>query len=407
MGPTKQDLINKLYNIENVVTVAITIPASDWTELANANPKFGFKEEEADRQTNTREEMTKGRYDWHKAPSVVIKGTTFPSTPLTFTNVGVIKKSFAGSRSQDKPSIRLDFDKFNPSQGKVAEESLGLKNLTLNNSVQDPSYVRQIIGYDIFRQAGLPFPLCNYAKVTINGDDYGAYINLEPFKKAFVERNFGGNDKGNLYEIELHQDLVEAKTSIPKGGISFEGFSKFEDLADLQKAAAQLKIKTLAAASQVVDMDNFIRYYALEIILKHWDGYAIQRNNTYLYNDVVAVANPEAGKGNVKIKFIPSGIDQILQVERDFVPGAKGVVAALVLKDKDGVQKLRDVLHVFSETIFSQGNLDRKILPLIKKLEAIVNTVAKKPSDPIVTSEVDTVRRQLGLIPSAVLAIKF
>ena len=60
----------------------------------------------------------------------------------------------------------------------------------------------------------------------------------------------------------------------------------------------------------MLDLDQFIKLYAMEFFLKHWDGYSDNTNNTYIYNDVNAVESP--GAGNVKFKMIPWGIDQIL-----------------------------------------------------------------------------------------------
>ena len=69
----------------------------------------------------------------------------------------------------------------------------------------------------------------------------------------------------------------------------------------------------------------------MEFFLKHWDGYADNTNNTYVYNDVTAVAAP--GVGDVKFKFIPWGIDQTYQPARPFKLGGDGVIAQLVRND--------------------------------------------------------------------------
>ena len=52
----------------------------------------------------------------------------------------------------------------------------------------------------------------------------------------------------------------------------------------------------------MLDMDQFLKIYAMEFYLKHWDGYADNTNNTYIYNDVTAVAAP--GVGSIKFKMI-------------------------------------------------------------------------------------------------------
>ena len=47
--------------------------------------------------------------------------------------------------------------------------------------------------------AGLPAPRCNMARVSMNGDDLGIYVNVEPVKKKFLRENFS-DDEGDLYE---------------------------------------------------------------------------------------------------------------------------------------------------------------------------------------------------------------
>ena len=66
----------------------------------------------------------------------------------------------------------------------------------------------------------------------------------------------------------------------------------------------------------------------MDFFFKHWDGYSRNTNNTYLYNDVDAVAAP--GVGDVKLKFIPWGVDQILQPPRSFRFETAGRIADLV-----------------------------------------------------------------------------
>ena len=122
--------------------------------------------------------------------------------------------------------------------------------------------------------------------------------------KRYIERNFNGNLNGNLYELEHHDDFIEERLKF----IGVESLSKFDDRADLKFAVDHIKANGLAGADDVLDMGQFLKLYAMEFFLKHWDGYANNTNNTYIYNDLTAVAAP--GVGNIKFKFIPWGIDQ-------------------------------------------------------------------------------------------------
>jgi hypothetical protein len=124
-------------------------------------------------------------------------------------------------------------------------------------------------------------------------------------KKRLAEKNFAGNDNGNVYELDVGEDFVASMFSRTE----WDGFSSISNKADLSLANSQI---AAASYASVVDEDAFIRLWAMEIMLKHWDGYAKNRNNTYLYNDVTnPVATPTVA--DVNFKFVPSGIDQILQ----------------------------------------------------------------------------------------------
>ncbi|KAF2252050.1 hypothetical protein BU26DRAFT_249606 [Trematosphaeria pertusa] len=381
---SKQELCDNFYNIDNLVTISLTIPDSDWQALKNAEPRGG----------RCNFSYTGDRYDWFKATSVTVSGTKFPKQG-TFSNIGLIKKSYCGSFSTSKPSLRLDFSKYVKENEDAIEALIGTKVLTLNNSKQDSSYVRQPLGYELFRQAGLPYPRCNFAKVVVNGTTLGVYVNLEPFKKRFYQHNFAGNDKGNAYELEVGEDLDTAV--INSGRISFEGLSQYEDMKDIKLAASQIASGGLAAAQQVIDWDQFLRFFAMESLLKHWDGYTQNTNNTYIYNDTVAVANPAVV--NVKLKFIPSGIDQIMQEGRDFEIGGKSVLAGLVRSDQFERAKLFKVIRDFANTIFNTENHDKVLTPLIGRMEALLTT-AGGVSPAGLSGPIGVVRKQLKLVKS-------
>jgi hypothetical protein len=51
----------------------------------------------------------------------------------------------------------------------------------------------------------------------------------------------------------------------------------------------------------VVDLEEFLHYWAMEVITDHWDGLANNLNNYYFYND------PTSGR----LQFIPWGIDAL------------------------------------------------------------------------------------------------
>jgi len=111
--------------------------------------------------------------------------------------VDVRKKGFLGSLSVLQPSLKLRLD------SNVAGQNFrGVKKLTLNNNRQDAALMRTCLTYKVFRDAKIPAPRCNFAKVTVNGAELGIYSNVEPIKKPFLRRHFG-DDSGTLFEGQI------------------------------------------------------------------------------------------------------------------------------------------------------------------------------------------------------------
>lgn len=139
----KQELCNRFYDMDNMVTIRITMPQSDWEVLKNAKPHG--KHDRICEHTYTGD-----RYDWFKTTSVEISSSAFPKDgDHSFESVKIAKKSYCGSFSTSKPGLKL---KFSSNENEI-ENLIGTQYITLNNCVQDPSYIRQPLGYLLFKQA--------------------------------------------------------------------------------------------------------------------------------------------------------------------------------------------------------------------------------------------------------------
>ena len=85
MSAQQQQLLDSFYALDNVLTVKIAMPQSDWDAVRTEQPAGG--------RCNF-EWQGGSRYKWRKATSVEISGTHFPAR-TTFSDVGVKKKSSA------------------------------------------------------------------------------------------------------------------------------------------------------------------------------------------------------------------------------------------------------------------------------------------------------------------------
>jgi hypothetical protein len=191
--------------------------------------------------------------------------------------VDIRKKGFLGSLSTGRPSFKLNFDTYKPGR-----RLYDLERMTLNNNNQDASNTHTCMAYDLFRAAGLAAPRCNFARVSVNGQDLGIYSHVESIKKHFLRRNFD-SDEGNLYEAQLADFGDNLKVNF-----QLKTNEEINDRSDLDAVVSALNSSDEnlpGLLSQVVDLDAFISFWAMETISGHWDGATGNANNYFIYND--------------------------------------------------------------------------------------------------------------------------
>lgn len=94
----------------------------------------------------------------------------------------------------DRYSFKLEFDHYDSSL-----TYHGLDKLCLNNIIQDNTYMKDFIVYQMMLKAGVSAPLCSFAYITVNGEDWGLYLAVEAVEDSFLQRNYG-SDYGELYK---------------------------------------------------------------------------------------------------------------------------------------------------------------------------------------------------------------
>ncbi len=205
----------------------------------------------------------------------------------------------------------------------------GLDKFHLNNSVQDESYLAELICSQLCREAGCPAARVTHARVWLNGRDLGFYVLKEGLDEHFLARNFPGSQgRGNLYDGGFLQD-IDAALERDEG----EGP---DDKADLKALVAACRegdpAKRWRLIAERLDVDAFLNLTALELMMSHWDGYVQNRNNYRVY------FRPD----DKRALFLPHGMDQMFGdpgYSVFHVPGA--LVASAVLQNPDWKIKYR------------------------------------------------------------------
>ncbi|MBQ7114303.1 MAG: CotH kinase family protein [Clostridia bacterium] len=116
-----------------------------------------------------------------------------------YENIGIRAKgntslSNVSSMNSDRYSFKVEFDQYDSTKSYH-----GLDKLSLNNLIQDNSFLKDYLVYEMMRLAGAAAPLASFAYITVNGADWGLYLALEGVEDAFLQRNYG-NDHGELYK---------------------------------------------------------------------------------------------------------------------------------------------------------------------------------------------------------------
>ena len=95
-------------------------------------------------------------------------------------------------RIEQRLSFKIDFNEF--------QEDLsfrGLGKLNLNNNITDPSYLREALSYELFREAGIPCSRVSFARVNlripglVDRQPHGLYSVVEQVDKRFLKHRYG------------------------------------------------------------------------------------------------------------------------------------------------------------------------------------------------------------------------
>jgi spore coat protein CotH len=102
-------------------------------------------------------------------------------------NDATIKLAGRSSRWAPKLSYSLKTPKH--------QDLLGFRHLKLRANAMDPSYLREILCYDIMKSMGLPASGASYVRVILNDQPMGLFLLIEPYKSNWYRNEFGGGKK--------------------------------------------------------------------------------------------------------------------------------------------------------------------------------------------------------------------
>ncbi len=217
------------------------------------------------------------------------------------------------SYGNDRYSFKIEFDHYDSTKNYY-----GLDKLSLNNIIQDNTYMKDFLTYQMMQKFGADAPLCSYVNITVNGEDWGLYLAVESIEEAFLERNYG-SDYGELYKPDSMSmgggrgngdkfDMDEARGMPDRGAAGggmgsddvkliysddqYDSYTNIFDNAktditnvDKDRLIASLKqLNSNENVDEVVNMDEVIRYFVVHNFVCNFDSYTGSMiHNYYLY----------------------------------------------------------------------------------------------------------------------------
>ena len=339
--------LDDIFPTARALDVQITVAEEDWDTIRHQSRTFASALD-----VRRKTEPIESPYTYVSA-SVTIDGVSHPE-------VGIRKKGFLGSLNDFRPSLKI---KLNHVDKKAGIE--GLTNLTLNNNQQDHSLVSQFMGYALFNAAGSPAPRCAYAKVTVNGVNLGVYSHVESMRNPLLKRAFG-NDRGSLYEgpyVDFYEGWLGSFEF--KRGKEVPGREKIHQLINVLKGEGE---DMESAIGELVDLNSFYTYWAVEGLLGFWDGYSGNNNNFFMY------LNPETDR----FHFIPWGADSLFtkhsKLEHQYDPRApisvktQGLVAHKLYQLQSGRERYAAAINDILENHWNESEM----LSTINRIEEMV-----------------------------------
>lgn len=211
--------------------------------------------------------------EYHET-AITLNDVTLDSVAIR-TKGGSSLSSVARS-SSDRYSFKVDINEYVSGQ-----KFFGLKKFTLQNSFNDPSYMREVIAYNLLAEMGVPTPQHAYVNLYINGDLFGLYLMVEAIDGEFIENHFE-NSNGDLYKPDgTGSDLTWLGDDI--SSYSDINLQTNEETSD-QGAFINFVEAMDTGATEVIDIDTLLRYMSVSVALSNMDSYhGALAHNYYIY----------------------------------------------------------------------------------------------------------------------------
>lgn len=267
-------------------------------------------------------------------------------------------------------SFKLDFNEYVKGQN-----FFGITKINLNNSYNDPSMMREYLSYEISETLGLATPETAYVALYINDEYFGLYVSVESVDENFVRDNFDYG-YGDLYkpegigaDLQYIDDNPESYT-----GLGLQTNTETSDMSTVIEMIETLENGNYEELENIMDVDSFLRYYALCSSISSMDTiFAGMNHNYYLYdNDGKIVMIPwdfNMGFGGFPMANEETSIN--LFIDSPSIKGSLNVIDKL-LSNEEYRERYHEYLREIIDNYINEGYFNNRVQEVFELIDSYV-----------------------------------
>lgn len=243
------------YDINAVNTIEINFDESNWDDILDSLYAIGNKD--------------------RLVANAVINGVSYDSVGVRYKGTS----SYDPARAKNPFNIKLDHI--------IKDQEIdGYGTLKLANVFKDPSFVREVLGYEIARKY-MPASRANFINVYVNGELVGLYTSVQSVDKSFLRSHFYSDEntfiKGDPGPGNPGASLEYLGPDSTDYFQSYEMKSDYgwQDLVDLCDTLNNYT----SDIENVLNVDRLLWFMAYHNLLVSLDSPIHGPHNFYLYKD--------------------------------------------------------------------------------------------------------------------------
>jgi spore coat protein H len=223
-------------------------------------------------------------FPWAKA-NLVFDGNKIPQVSVRYKG----NSTYTSAENSLKRPLKVDLSK-----GFQGRKLYGVHKLNFHNAVTDGSWMKEVIAYQLFRDAGVPAGRTSYARVYVtvpgkfNNKYFGLYSIVEDPDKDFAKAHYG-TKQGAIFKPFTRHLFEDAgadwkayqKAYNPKTETTEDEKKRLIEFCKLISHADDAELT--AKIGKYLDLDEVARYLAVTVWLCDWDSPLSTGQNFFVY----------------------------------------------------------------------------------------------------------------------------